>query len=120
MKISCDLRGDCLVIRLKGELDMNGSRMFKDKVLPLQYDNDIKIMLFNLTHVNFIDSTGLGTVLGRYRELKKNNGRVVLVGLKPQIKRVFSLAGILQIMEEYETEEEAMYYLAQEGVYNLV
>jgi len=45
--------------------------------------------------------------LGRYKRLVQQGGRVSLVGIQPQVRRILVLSGLLTIMQEYKTEEEA-------------
>ena len=118
MKIKTKCRGDCLIVRLNGELDMASVQIFKDKVIPALDKKKLNFLLLNLKNVSFIDSTGLGAILGRYRILARKGGGILLVGLKPQVKRIFSLSGMLKIMNVYDSEDKALMSLNDEGEYN--
>ena len=117
MIIDTEIKGVCLIVRLKGELDMDSAAKFKDEVIPQLENNNLMCLLLNLSKVKFIDSTGLGAILGRYRVLEKKGGKVILVGLKPQVKRIFSLSGMLKIMPVYENENKAIEEI-NKGEYN--
>ena len=118
MTINTEIKGDCLIVRMKGELDMDSANKFKKKVIPKLEKNKLSYLILNLSKVKFIDSTGLGAILGRYRVLEKEGGKVLLVGLKPQVKRIFSLSGMLKIMPEFESEDKAISEI-NKGEYNL-
>lgn len=120
MQIKTKSRGDCncLIVKLSGELDMASVDKFRKVVIPKLENNNLDFLLLNLTEVNFIDSTGLGAILGRYRVLAKRDGGVLLVGMKPQVERIFSLSGMLKIMESYQDEKKALASL-KKGEYNL-
>ena len=119
MQIKIKCRGDCLIVRLNGELDMASVQIFKDKVIPALDKNNLNYLLLNLKNVSFIDSTGLGAILGRYRILSRKGGGILLVGLKPQVKRIFLFFVMLKIMNVYDSEENALMSLNDEEEYNL-
>lgn len=108
MDISTDLVGDVLIARIRGELDISTVPLFKKRLVSKTEDTDVKVLVLNLKGVTFIDSSGLGAILGRYRSLQKKDARVLLVGLKPQVKKILTMAGILTIMNEYKNEESAL------------
>lgn len=108
MDITTDLVGNVLIARIRGELDISTVPLFKKRLISKTEDNNIKVLLLNLKEATFIDSSGLGAILGRYRCLEKKGGRVLLVGLKPQVKKILTMAGILTIMNEYKNEELAL------------
>lgn len=108
MDITTDLEGNVLIARIKGELDISTVPLFKEKITNKTESREVKILLLNLNKVSFIDSSGLGAILGRYRYLKKKGGKVLLAGLKPQIKKILTMAGMLKIMNEYKSEESAL------------
>ncbi len=108
MHISENVVSDILVARINGELDMNSAGKFRDFVTSKMDELELNHLILNLREMKFIDSTGLGAILGRYRNLEKDNGKILLVGLNPVVKRVFSISGLLKIMKEYPSEKEAI------------
>lgn len=108
MDITTETKGDVLIARIRGELDILTVPYFKEKVVNKTESKAINNLVLNLKNVSFIDSSGLGAILGRYRYLNKNGGKVLLVSLKPQVKKIFKMAGMLKIMESYNNEDEAM------------
>ena len=79
---------------------------FKKKIPTIMKKNDLDNLILNLKNVKFIDSTGLGAILGRYRELSSKNGELILVGLTSPVKRIFQLSGVLELISVYESEED--------------
>ncbi|MFP4016527.1 MAG: anti-sigma F factor antagonist [Halanaerobiales bacterium] len=108
MNIKTESKEDTLIVRMSGELDLLTVTNFKDKVLDKTEKEGINNLILNLAKVTFIDSSGLGAILGRYRYLNKKGGRVILVSLKPQVERIFRMAGMLKIMDHYSSEQEAV------------
>lgn len=108
LNIITETKGDILIARLAGELDILTIVNFKNAVVEKTESTEINNLLLNLKDVSFIDSSGLGAILGRYRYLNKKGGKVLLVSLKPQVKKIFNMAGMLKIMDSYTNEKEAL------------
>ncbi len=115
MNLSKDIQNNCLIMRLKGDLDMHSVPEFKDEMVTNMEQYNLKILILNLKNVKFIDSSGLGAILGRYRVLKDNGGRIIIVGLTPRIERIFELSGVLKLMPVYKTETEALESIKEKG-----
>ncbi|MFW6035570.1 MAG: anti-sigma F factor antagonist [Halothermotrichaceae bacterium] len=115
LKNNFKIYNNSLVVRLNGELDISTVPEFKETIIDKMKNNNLKHLVLNFKKVNFIDSSGLGAILGRYRTLDKFGGKVVLVNLNPQVKKIFTLAGMLKIMDEYSDEKKALYDLKKRG-----
>ncbi|MBQ9314040.1 MAG: anti-sigma factor antagonist [Clostridia bacterium] len=57
-----------------------------------------KVVQFNFGNVTFMDSSGIGMLIGRYRKIIRNGGKAEIVNLKPELYRIFNMSGILKIM----------------------
>ncbi|GAB6156940.1 hypothetical protein JCM39194_01400 [Desulfotomaculum varum] len=108
MHLDMEHQQETLLVRLGGDLDLGVADQLR-KTLDNQLDEKkIKNLILNLTRVTFIDSSGLGVILGRYKRLVNKGGKVILVGAQPQVKRILELSGLLQIMEDYPDEPKAL------------
>jgi len=99
---------------LEGDLDLhtvNGIRAQVDAALE---NTGTRTLLMDLSRVPFMDSSGLGFILGRYRSLREKGGRVILVAPRAQVRRVLALAGVDGIMEICASKAEA-YRPGKEG-----
>ncbi|WP_371370811.1 anti-sigma factor antagonist [Sporomusa aerivorans] len=108
MKIVAIMKQGILVIRLEGEFDVCGANEFRKIVDQAQDETGAKHILLNMQGVNFIDSSGLGVILGRYRQLAQHGGKLLVAHLEPSIQRLFELAGLTRILKIYPTEEQAL------------
>jgi len=99
---------EIVLARVEGELDMQAAPGFRETIDAAVDSYRAKRLLLDFKNVTFIDSSGLGAILGRYKKLAQNNGRLVIAGARPQIKRVLELSGVLQIISLFETEARAM------------
>jgi len=116
LEVSTGTRDRVLLVKVSGELDMHTVAKFKDRIISKMDSNNLNDLVLNFSGVTFIDSSGLGAILGRYRSLLKKNGRIILVGLNPSVKKVFKLAGMLKIMKECKNEDEALRELNEGGL----
>ncbi|MFW6380985.1 MAG: STAS domain-containing protein [Bacillota bacterium] len=116
MKLNRQIQGDMLIVRLQGELDMETVPVFKQKIIQTMVQEQLTDLILNLEGVKFIDSTGIGAILGRYRELKDQGGTVSLVAPGQTLTRIFSLSGMLKLMPVYEDEDTALISQAGKGV----
>lgn len=108
MQIEFNVQKKTLIVRLNGDLDMHSAPEFKMRVGEQLKAADYQRLLLNFRYVDFIDSTGIGAILGRYRNLSKKGCEVILVGLNPQVEKIFDLSGLLKLMPVYEKEEEVL------------
>ena len=107
MDVSAKHEGNQLELALKGELDHHGARNAL-RELELSIDAALpKKLVLDLAGVTFMDSSGIGVLLNRYKQMKA--GHTSFYGACPQVMRVLKVAGILGLMHQYESKEEAIY-----------
>ncbi|MGQ9824018.1 MAG: anti-sigma F factor antagonist [Desulfotomaculales bacterium] len=107
MDLELDYKDGVLFVRPNGEVDIGVSDELR-KVLEDNLEKKlVSHLVFNLSKVSFIDSSGLGVILGRYKKIRQQGGRVSLVAPQPQVRRILALSGLLTILKEYSSEEEA-------------
>lgn len=104
----CEVVGNVLIVRLTGELDLHITDDMRNTLDTFLDDPQIKHVIFNLSQANYIDSSGLGVMLGRYKRVVQRGGKVLLVSPQPQVRKILELSGLMTIMEECNDEEEAL------------
>lgn len=106
MDVKLKLAGDTLVVRLHGELDHHAVTGLRSQIdAKLSRVNNV---LFNFSEVGFMDSSGLGLVLGRYKIVSEKGGKVLACSLSPGVQRVFELSSLQTRIPVYGTEREAL------------
>ncbi len=94
------LEGQALIVTLRGELDLHTSPEFKEKLSKLfEMHASITHLIMDIKGLSFIDSSGLGVILGRYRELQERGGRLYFVQANAQVKRILQMSGFQKISE---------------------
>ncbi len=102
---SKDIKGGSL-LSIQGEIDVYTSPKVKEAINALIDQNKYSIIV-NLEEVRYIDSTGLGVLIGALKKLREHNGNINLVCSNPQIKKIFQITGLVKIFGIYKSEEEA-------------
>lgn len=108
LEVNFEVKEDVLVVRLNGELDHHEAEKLRNQWKDMMYQNAIKHVLLNLEAVSFMDSSGLGVVLGRYKEVLQLGGEMVVCSVTPPIQRLFEMSGLYKIVRQAENEEFAL------------
>ncbi|GAB3791628.1 anti-sigma F factor antagonist [Virgibacillus kimchii] len=97
-----------LVVRLSGELDHHEAEGLRSEWKEKMETKEVKHVLLNLEAVTFMDSSGLGVILGRYKEVLQLGGEMVVCSISPPIKRLFEMSGMFKIIRLEENEAFAL------------
>ncbi|MCI8453762.1 MAG: anti-sigma factor antagonist [Lachnospiraceae bacterium] len=103
-----EAKGQTLIIRLPKELDHHNCRNLRYETDLLMAENYINRIVFDFSRTRFMDSSGVGVLLNRYKQMKAGGGRTAYFGAGPQVQRVLKIAGIPALMEQYENMEAAL------------
>lgn len=100
---------DILIYDVKGEIRIGEEMpvMLHDHV-KRQLESGKRYFLFNLRDVNYIDSFGVGQVVGSLISIKKAGGKLKISNLAPRIRFVFDVTGISRIVKIVDDEETAI------------
>jgi stage II sporulation protein AA (anti-sigma F factor antagonist) len=106
--VTCHYTRGCLIARVQGELDYCSAPAFRTAVEARLDETEALHLILNLEGLTFVDSSGLGALLGRYRRMVKAGGTVSLVGVSDQARRILEQAGIFRIIPVFKSEEQAV------------
>lgn len=107
LQIECVEQQRTLVVRLQGELDMAGAEQFRHDVDKFLAGGDVTHLCVDLTGLTFVDSSGIGALLGRYRQLAAHGGTMSLVRAAAPVRGLLELSGVLRVIPLYDTEQQA-------------
>ncbi len=93
----------CLMIRLPEEIDHHGAGFICENADRLLMREDVQNVVFDFEKTRFMDSSGIGIIMGRYRKISCFGGRVYAIHVDRQIQRIFSLSGLNKIVEVLES-----------------
>lgn len=98
----------CLIIRLNEELDHHNAIRIREKADRLIDRNNIKHIIFDFSGAGFMDSAGIGVVMGRYKKVIFIGGKAAVANVNTAVDRIFRLSGLYKIIEKYDTVEAAL------------
>ena len=85
-------------IHLEGELDVSSADKLKEYLHNLA-DEKILDMKINLENLDYIDSTGLGVMIGVLKKLKTDNKEIYILNPKNNVKKIFTITGLDNIFK---------------------
>ena len=94
------------VLDLKGEVDSYNSPKLREKMVSL-IDAGSANLVINLAGVDYIDSTGLGTLVGGLKRASEKGGAIRIICPNEQIHKVFNITGLVKVFPIFQTEQEA-------------
>ncbi len=89
---------DMLKIRVSGEIDHHTAQGIKQNITSIIEKSNKKDVLMDFTKVTFMDSAGIGMILGRYKQVCARGGKLYVTGVSSQVERVFKVAGLYQVI----------------------
>lgn len=99
MSFGFRVEDNTVLASISGEVDMNIAGNWRE-ALERQLDRCVaRNLTFDFSRVTFIDSSGLGVVLGRYKRVISRGGRVRIIGANPQVYRILQMSGFANLME---------------------
>lgn len=108
MSLKLTNRGTTLIAAITGELDHHSAEHIRQKLDAQMMKSTTKNLIMDFSKVNFMDSSGIGVVIGRYKNIQKLNGKLVITGVNGRIKRIFEMSGLSKLMPTYENIDDAV------------
>lgn len=107
MEITHEIVQDVNVIHMQGKLTINNAQDLFSRMELLMKSGGKKILL-NMSDLEFIDSTGLGTIIRLHKMINENQCQLRLSNLQPKIMRIVELTRLDNIFSLYKTQTEAL------------
>lgn len=99
------IQENCLTIYLPNELDHHNAeeiRRLSDQLIERKH---IKHVIFDFAETNFMDSSGIGVIMGRYKQVSPFGGEVWAAHTNERIHKILKMSGVTKIISIYEEEE---------------
>lgn len=94
MSVEISVNGEVTTAYLSGEIDHHSAATIREKIDVATERNMPSLLVLDFTGVNFMDSSGIGLVMGRYRNISRRGAKLHITGTSPQIYKVMKLSGI--------------------------
>jgi stage II sporulation protein AA (anti-sigma F factor antagonist) len=111
LQMNLEHRRRTLIVRLKGELDHHTADTVKARMEDAIKKHSVLHVVLSMKELIFMDSSGLGVILGRYKLIKSLGGQMVVCDVNPAVYRLFELSGLFKIISIQENEKQALHSL---------
>ena len=105
--IKTENQGEALIYRLRGSLDLATSPSVRAALMESAGEGKHEIIV-DLSQLEFLDSTGLGALIGAHRRALQHDGNLRLVIREGAISRLLTITGLMSVFPVYHTVEDAL------------
>ena len=99
---------DKLIVSLMGELDHHSAEEVRVKIDDRIDRDNIKKVILDFGGVTFMDSSGIGVVIGRHKKMKNRDGRLCIVEINKAVNKVFEISGMYKLISVYRNVDEGI------------
>ena len=100
MEVLYEVRGENLIIFLPEELDHHNAKIITEQSDWYIITNKIRNIIFNFKRTTFMDSSGIGVIMGRYKLIKSMGGQITVTNINQSIDRIFTISGLYKIVQK--------------------
>ena len=90
---------NCLMVRMPEEVDHHRASYIREGADRLLVRENVENVVFDFEDTRFMDSSGIGIIMGRYRKISCFGGHVYAIHTDRQIQRIFRMSGLHKIVE---------------------
>ena len=108
MQIEFEMTDEILIVNLDGELDHHFSAVIRKEIDKTVDAFHSKHLIFNFEKVTFMDSSGIGVIMGRYNKITQLGGSLMITGCSEYIDRILDMAGIYTIAARMESVSDSI------------
>ena len=103
MEVLYEVRGENLFIYVPEELDHHNAKSITEQSDWYIISNQIRNVIFNFKRTNFMDSSGIGVIMGRYKLIKTRGGNITVTNINNAVDRIFTISGLYKLVIKTET-----------------
>lgn len=109
-----------ILIKVDGELDHHMAEKIRDAADRKMRSTNARNVIFDLSDMNFMDSAGIGVIMGRYKKARMLGGRTAVYGTNTQTLRIIKMSGVDKVIKVVPSIEKAIRYIDKdrEEIYN--
>ncbi len=103
-----DIADGNMIIHVEKEVDHCVADKIKTEFEKYYIRGYVKNVIFDMSEVEFMDSSGIGMIMGRYRKMKYVNGQVMVAAVPENIDRLLKMSGVYSFVAKYDSVIEAV------------
>lgn len=96
------ISGNNLTIIVPTELDHHSAEKIRNGADKIVQGRNIRSIVFDFGRTSFMDSSGIGMIMGRYKDMRFMGGTVIAVRANERVRRILTLSGIYKMIDIYE------------------
>lgn len=93
-ELNAEYEGGVLTVRIGGEVDHHAAKHLREDIDKKIFFHRPAVLVLDLSDVGFMDSSGLGLMLGRYTRMNEIGGRLIIANPSPQTEKIIKLSGL--------------------------
>ena len=105
MPVEIDIDENCVTAYISGEIDHHNAAGLRSKIDDAAENAYPELLILDFGGVTFMDSSGIGLVMGRYKLMKNLSGEIIIRNAPKAIKKVMRMAGIEKLLSEKSGKE---------------
>ena len=107
MQIECTVKDLNLLVHFEGELDHHTAKEARESIDKAFVSNNVKNIIIDLQGLNFMDSSGIGLLMGRYKIASQNGGKLYIKNVSERVEKILRMSGVLKILTIIDNDEKA-------------
>ena len=110
MELHFRKKNKTIIIMVSGEIDHHTSKELRRQTESAFVEMGVRNIIFHFEQVSFMDSAGIGMLIGRYKQLQALDGRIAIVSANDKIAEIIRFSGLSKILPVFDSIEAACAY----------
>ncbi len=111
MGVKCAKKGPILIAKLSGEIDHHSCEQMRKEIERQLEEGKVRSILFCMQEVTFMDSAGIGLLIGRFKYTQALGGKSAIACANEKITKILHLSAVDRLIPFFSTAEEALAYI---------
>ncbi len=107
-QLQLDVKDQILIVTFCGELDHHAAAEARQPMEAFLSEGRFRHVILVLNRLDFIDSSGIGVILGRYKWLAARGGKLVICGMNAHVRKILDVSGIFKLIPAVNSVPDAM------------
>jgi len=108
MKFELARSGNLLIVQVAGELDHHFADEIRMRIDAEIMKPPVRNILFDFNRLSFMDSSGIGMIMGRYKKIKALGGKAWIICNNPNATRILEMSGVFKFIEKCQDVHDAV------------
>ncbi len=98
MNVRLEYASGTLIAKIDGEIDHHTSNRLREILDRELMEKNIKNLILDFDEVSFMDSSGIGVIVGRYKKIDALGGKMMIIRTSEQVDKILELSGIKKLL----------------------